>query len=504
MAKRSRHSTAKPGGPAKSAGSRRPASTADQDNPVDRTLAELWATIAADDVLRAELQTSAIVSLVLQFHGTDEETEILIDSLIDAAMEKQYGPVSAAFMRLLMSLGPRIVKQAAGEALAELTEDGVYPPEWVTGIGKPVPGQAWRAYDVFGDRETVIVTFGYPDAAEHALVVGLDLAGLPSVAVVVASPDGAGMLKAVQDVLEPYDRFEEIPLADARRRIEGPLAQAGGDPDVELEMTAVMHLPVARSRVRRLPSGDLEALTVYTAADRATAVDEFLRSSQGAEAGDPAVVRFWAEVLTGYSGRVSGEAPGLAGPHKLAAMLLGHTASTFELSVAQREGLTAAVTAWARWNAVRRDLDEVATGHLLTKLAEILDDFDAAYDDPVSVANRAYVRDIAASDMDVARLAAWRTRREFAVPLPVDRDPSGSAIDAADPDGRAVLTAMEFASCAPEGSAGEEFMTEAKRVVEELWHGAPEETWQAAKLMLAKGDDRHGVLHSIIGRNLYH
>jgi len=466
---------------------------------VDRALAEVWASITAGDILHAELQTSAFVALPFQAHDLDAEPEILVDALIDAAMRQQYGPVSAAFMRLLMTLGPRIVKRAAGEALAELTDDGVYPPEWVTSIGKPVPGQAWRAYDVFGDRESIVVTFSYPGEAEHALLVGVDLAELPSVSVAGVSTDAAGLLKTMRDAIEPFERFDEIPLADARGRIDGPLAHAGEDHGIELDITSVMQVPIARSRVRRLPSGDAGAVTAYTAADRAAAVDEFLRSPQAAEAGDPEVARFWAEVLTGYSGRLPGEPPALVGPAKLEVMLLGHAAITFTLSAAQREGLDAAVSAWVRWTVAHRDLDEAAADRLLTKLPEILDEFQSAYDDPDSAVARAYVRDIAASDMDVAWLASCRTRRAFAAPLPWDRDPDVAAIDATDPAGRAVLTVHEFASCVPEGPAGEKFMAAAKRVVKELWHDDPAGTWQAAKRLLAKGETRHDALHALAG-----
>jgi hypothetical protein len=501
MGKRSRHAAAKAGAPVKPASQGRSADTTDGDRPIDRALAELWAPIAAGDILHAELQTSAFAALPFQANGTDAEPEIVVDALINAAMKQQHGPVSAAFMRLLMTLGPRIVKRAAGEALAELTDDGVYPPEWVTSIGKPVPGQAWRTYDVFGDREAIVVTFSYPGEAEHALLVGVDLAGLPSASMVAVSLDAAGLLKTMRDAVEPFERFDEIPLADARRRIEEPLAHAGEDLGIELDMASVMQVPIARSRVRRLPSGDTGVVTAYTAADRAAAVDEFLRSPQAAEAGDPEVARFWAEVLTGYSSRLPGEPPALVGPLKLAAILLGHVASTFTLSAAQREGLEAAVSAWVRWTAVRRDLDEAAADRLLTKLPEILDEFQIAYDDPDSAAARAYVRDVAASDMDVAWLAGCRTRREFAAPLPWDRDPDIAAIDATDPAGRAVLTAHEFTSCAPEGPAGQKFMAAAKRVIEELWHDDPAETWQAAKRLLAKGETPHDVLHALAGHD---
>ena len=106
-------------------------------------------------------------------------------------------------------------------------------------------------------------------------------------------------------------------------------------------MDTVAYLPVARSRVRRLPAEGAAALPVFTAADRAAAVDDFLKSPLAADAvaADEDTARFWAEVLTGYSSRLPGEPPGQVGPRKIAHLLLGHVPNTFSLSPAQRAHL---------------------------------------------------------------------------------------------------------------------------------------------------------------------
>ena len=142
-------------------------------------------------MLDAEFQTSAFVAAPDLTDGSPEQTEALADALIDAASSHPSGTdgsEAAAFCRLLMSLGSRAVKRAASQALAEFTEDGIYPPSWVTSIGKPIPGRAWRKHDVFGEREVIVVTFGY-DGAEHALLVGIDLAELPTVGIVAMGDD---------------------------------------------------------------------------------------------------------------------------------------------------------------------------------------------------------------------------------------------------------------------------------------------------------------------------
>jgi hypothetical protein len=307
------------------------------------------------------------------------------------------------------------------------------------------------------------------------------------------------MLSTLRDDVEPHQRFEEITLAEARRRIEGPLAQAGTDPDFELDGSSIVFLPLARSRVRRLPSDDAGQAVAYTAADRAAAVEEFLGSPEAGQAGDPDVTRFWATVLTGYSSRVPGEPPARVGPHKLAAMLLVHVADTFTLTDAQQAGMPAAVTAWTRWAAGRQGLDEAAIDVVMTRLPELLEEFPDAYDHPYSVASRGYLRDVATWDVDLPWLADQLARLEFAAPPPGDRDASLDGIDATDPRGRAKIVLAEFADCAGGDAEKIKLLTAAARIVEEVWQDNPATTWERAKRLLAEGHARHDVIHRLAG-----
>jgi hypothetical protein len=350
---------------------------------------------------------------------------------------------------------------------------------------------------VFGDREIVFVTFSY-EGAEHGLIVWLDLAELPTVMSVSLVSDVPGLLKFFADGEELVEGLKPVASSEARRRIEVPLARAGQDPDVELDGATVLTLPFARSRVRRLPAAEPGSAVSYTAADRAAAVADFLHSPEAAEAGDPDVVRFWAQVLTGYSSRVADEPPAQPGRHKLGAALLLHVAGTFTLSDAQVYGMPSAVTWWVQWAARRQGLGEAPTETLMTHLAALLAEFSAAYDDPGNAMARRYVRDIAAPDADAAWLADCRARRELAAPLPQNRDPDDADVDPASPDGRAALVASEFGTCDLEGADRDEFLATARHVVEELWHDDPAETWQAAKGLLAKGLDAHDVIHLLV------
>jgi hypothetical protein len=349
---------------------------------------------------------------------------------------------------------------------------------------------------VFGDRETIVVTFSYDDA-EHALIVANYLAQTPTADMIGVTTDVDGMLKTLRDSVEPFEHLEQITLAEARQRIEAPLASAGQDPDFALDNSSALCLPLARSRFRRLPSDGAGRTVAYSADERAAAVDEFLRSPEGANAGDPDSARFWATVLTGYSSQLPHAPLPQVGPLRLTAALLVHVASTFTLTAARRDGLRPAVTAWTRWAAGRLDLDEAATDLLMTRLAGILDEFQSAYDDPYNVLARSYLRDLASHDADPDWLADQRARREFAAPLPEDRDPGVAALDATALESRAEMVFAEFAGCATEGTETVRLLTAVTRIVEELWHDNPPATWQKAKQLLADGHSRHDAIHRL-------
>jgi hypothetical protein len=300
-------------------------SQAEADAIVRDVLSKLWEGVASGDPLRAELETATCMAFPYVLGQRDPaDIESFIDTVLVKGAVRRRNPDGAALLRLLMTLGTPATRRAASRALAELTGEGIYPPEWVTEIGKVTPGEAWRRYDVFGDDEAIAVTFSYGEA-EHGIVVQVDLAGLPVATTIGVSSDGAKLIEIISGNNEEFDRSEQISLAEARGRMLRPLDRAGRDESPKLSPSSIAYLPVAKSRLRRLPEGDGDAGPVYTAADRAAAVEEFMTSPEAAEAvaADEASTRFWAEVLTGYSGRISGESPDQVGPRKLAHILLG-------------------------------------------------------------------------------------------------------------------------------------------------------------------------------------
>jgi len=465
---------------------------------VETLLSSLWQGIASGDPLRAEMEAATCMEIprVLGEFDPEYAGRFVATVLVDGAVRRGT-PDAAALLRLLMALGTPDTRRTASKALAELTGAGVYPPEWVSEIGKATPGQAWRRYDVFGDDEAIAMTFRYGEAG-HGIVVHVDLAGTPVASVVGVSSDVDRMVKAITGEDEEFERSEQISLAEARRHLLGPLDRCDAEPGPRPSNQTLAFLPVARFRVRRLPAGDADRGPVFTAADRAAAVGEFMKSPEADEAvaADEDATRFWAEVLTGYSGRVPGVAPTQAGPRTLAHLLLGHVPNTFVLSAAQRGHLEPALTAWLRWSARQRDLGEAGTTVLMQQVPHVLSRFAEAYDNPAAATIRGYASGLATSDADVARLAEGVGWRMLALPVPERH----AALDLTDPADRRGLVAAEFGACTPPpGLTSEEFVQAACHVVEEMWRDDDNPTQAAARRLFAEGVSRHDLIHQLAG-----
>jgi hypothetical protein len=466
---------------------------------LEQMLNRLLSAVAAGDPLKAEIETATFMAIPnATGKATPEQAEAFITKvMVDGAVNLRT-PDGAALLRLLALLGSPATKRAAREGLGRLTQAGIYPPDWVTEAGKPVPGRAWRRYDVFGDHEVVAVTFSYGDA-EHAIVAQVDLTGFPTAVMVGVTPNPADVIEGMTRDDDEFERVEPISLTEARRRLEEPLDRCEGDPIPGTGPDTVVFLPLMRSRVRRLPAGDGSPVPLFTADDRKAAVDEFLSSPLAAEAvaADEAATRFWAEVLTGYSSHVPDEPPGQVGPRKLTHILLGHAPNIFTLTPAQRGHLEPAVTAWTRWSAARRGLDDKATARLTERLPGVFGRFDEAYGDDGAALARTYMADLASSDADVSWLATRVGKRMFALPMPEPGEAS-ELTDAGDPLVRRAMTMVEFADCSPPaGLSRVEFMTAVHRVISELWDDDPPETFATAKLLFAEGLDRHEVIHAL-------
>ena len=163
---------------------------------LERLLAGPLDAIAAGDPLQAELETSAAMAIPrLTAEMDPAQADAFIAGPMVNAVRQHRSAEGAALLRLLMSLGSPAVKRAASAALGDLTAEGSYPADWVNQVGKPVPVQAWRRYDAFGDDEAGAGSYRY-DEAEHGVVLQIDLVSVPTV-VTIAVADDTSKLREV-------------------------------------------------------------------------------------------------------------------------------------------------------------------------------------------------------------------------------------------------------------------------------------------------------------------
>jgi hypothetical protein len=478
---------------AKSRGTRNPGDSFDPREIVAEFGAHF---LTVPGALEAEILAASLLTMPYRQGGDARVAELFVSVLLRAAGEDP-GPAAAALLRAVAAVAPAHQRRQAVAALGEVTRAGHYPPEWAAAIGRATPGQAWRRHDVYGDTETIVVSYSYGDA-EHAVLVQIDRCREPSVLAAMVAGDMETLRSTLDTEDDPLVRVEPIELADARARLAGALAR---ESDERLTDTSLASLPIARTRLRRLPPGDPAAPRTFDAGDRAAAVAEFLASPQAAEAGDEQVARFWAEMLAGYSAWVPGDPPDRIGPRKLSQILYAYVPNSFALSDDQRRGMPDAVTAWTRWAAARQQLDEPAVAQLEKYLPEAIGGFAEAYDDPDNARLRGYLADVSATTTDAAVLAEALNRRALAVPLPGERgeDEELNRRDAADPANRRAVIEREYGDCKPpEGMSRPDFVAAAVRVCEQLWHDDPPELWQRAKRRSATGTTNHDIIHQLV------
>ena len=444
----------------------------------------------AADPLAAELRAAQLLARFTGMSGPLSALDLALGLVALAARHPQ--PHVAAMTAAVGWLRPGM---ATSMALSDLARHGVRPPPWGERIGEVTPGRAWRYCDVFGDQEAVLATFRYDDV-EHAILVETVNCPTPRVRAVHMSTTAA-QLRAVleKSAGEAGERrvMQEISLAQARAGLQQAVwsqPHRGAEPD------SLVFLPIARRRVERLPEPEPVNGAGYTKADRAAAVEEFLATDPlpGTAGG---VLRFWAEVLAGYTA-TNASAPTRIGPVWLGHALEDHVPRIFELTAAQRSGLVPAVTAWARWAAGKQGLPDAAVDRLTERVTEIDERFDAVYSDPDLVPLRCYLSDVAAVTADSEDLLRAFTLRAQAVPLPHLRPTESRPLLASDPLQRRRILADDAEEWGPnEDVSTQDWLDALTQVSDQLWHDDPPEVGQAVLRYLDGDGPEPGLLDDL-------
>src|SRR5712691_5329538 len=271
------------------------------------------------DPLAAELRAADLLARVCA--GDPSGALNLAVGLVVVAARHPEPHVAA----MTAAVGWLLPGMAASMALHELTRRGVALPAWYELLGQASPGRAWRSRDVFGDQQAVLVTFCYGDA-EHAILVELLECPTPRVRRARLSVSVAQLHEAAAEAAADLDGgqlLQEISLERAAAALGPAVHRSHADADADADRETRGLLPIVRRRLDRLPEPEQAGQTGYTKADRAGAVERFLAEAGTVPGADFAVVRFWAEVLAGYT------ATRAAAPTRIGPLWLGHVLTDY-------------------------------------------------------------------------------------------------------------------------------------------------------------------------------
>jgi hypothetical protein len=275
---------------------RKPAHSASRNDGAlavfDGLCREILATQGRDmldcgDPVQAEMWVSHLLGLFgrLPLVGEPEPVAAVGGRLVSVARRSRT-PQAQMCLRALAAAAGGSLGRRARTAARELAASGAAAPGWIDAIGTAEPTAAWRASDLYGDQDSIMIGFAYPGGDEHSIVVLVDhpLGGIAKDAAVLGPL--AEVLREWQDASDIELVEESIEVAAARvieavtrtsRTIDAPVTEDYGD-------TVAM----LRARLGSL-AGDLPAVELLSDEKRETLVRAFLADPAGtAYAHDPA------------------------------------------------------------------------------------------------------------------------------------------------------------------------------------------------------------------------
>lgn len=288
---------------------------------------------------------------------------------------------SAAVASALAAVVPSSEEELAASLAAGLRGRAGHAPSWLERTGSAVPTRGWLATDVFGDQDSLIVSFqqdGQP--VEHALVVLVDhnLGGQAKDAWL--APDADDVVAAWRSGADAHLEIDEAPLEEALVRLRDAMAASdlwNGDTELRSEDFA-RHRALVWARLRRcglderapgqieIPQGDQDNLA-----------SEFMASPHGTE-----LIGRWpgidVELLVHYVVGLRCDYEGR--PLRWSPIVVSHLLSDLAprkilLEAEQAAALPAVVSEFIRFSAERTGLDQQFVNETLAAVGEVEADF---------------------------------------------------------------------------------------------------------------------------------
>jgi len=474
--------------------------------------------------------------------------ELIGEGLVAYAAE-QGSPAALALLSGIACLGTPRQSAQSEQAALELMERGVARPAWADHVGAVEAAECYVNADAFGDRDEVVCVFSYAGQEQHALVVVVDYTagGLArdgwvtsqvdklleycrdsgggdvrgsnvrgSAALHRSRPTGASGRPAYrpsgQSAFAPS--FTQVEPYQARRLLAAALAATENATDAAVSSSFPSYHAFIRARVRTLPpvlpKGAVAlppaplppAMTaairrqVWRRDRRAMLVAEFLASDEAEDLSDRQAASRCADHIVEYGCDRDFGQPLRMSPAKVEAFLLDWLPRKVMLSPGEQDAIPHVLLAWVRWAGARAGMPAGPLAATLDAVFDAMRAFPSVYHDPASFGLEPALVARLLPDRDLEALP----RRAFAFPLlrGTYHGTDLAGLDPASPADRpALLSADHEDQFGPPVTT--EHLDRHVALADRLWRGDPPELWDAAQRLLDLGEDRHSVLHALIG-----
>lgn len=405
-------------------------------------------------------------------------------------------------------------RAAAAQAVDAIGGRARFEPAWMQQLGAVSSVEAWALTDVFGDQATLLCVFER-SGDRHGLLVLVDFNHLGGWTTdITLTDDPAGALQDLRRASGSDDAtvLERVPLERARRLVEQGIAVTDRtmDPEISEDFTSYRALALARCRAMPGPES-MPVPPEHSEEERAALVDRFLADCAG-RLPDPDAARYCARLLIDYGCDYDAGRPLRVSPAKTNAFMLGFVPRKVILDRADREALPTVVRAFTGWAPAHTPLPPQAAVVLDEAVAEIIANFDDAYDDRVNASPvRALLSDLAPAP-GVADVQETVARRMFAMPYfgtrigaedfprldPSDEDERHLLVVGEHPEFHAALADPDF-DAEIEGVNPRLHIGIDEAVIAQLWGDDPPQVWAAAQRLQAAGMDRLEIIHQLGG-----
>lgn len=338
--------------------------------------------IREGDPLQAELWASSLLGMfgASPLIGEPDARAAIGGRLVHVA-QKVRRPESLLCMRALAAVADGPLRGRAAGAARALGTERAQAPTWVDAIGTARATEAWRASDRFGDQDSVMVGFAYPDGTEHSVLVLVDhvLGGIAKDVAVL------GPLAAVLPFWRDGDPAIELvsePVEVAAGRVMAAMAQTSCDAGAPVTDDYRDSTALVRARLAPLAAPATDTAPARTVADREALVKAFLASPSGSFYGHDPDAWFLLDSLVDYRCDRQGGDPLRWSPSVAEGYLLDDVPRALSAGEQTLRRAPQILRAWAAWSAGRAALPPSVAQETLALVDDVEDEFlDAVADE---------------------------------------------------------------------------------------------------------------------------